>query len=1060
MNSEISDHDSNTKDNDTGNQLGSDDTKCVDSTTLDPLPLEDSQGSQEGEKQEPKSEPGEESREEEGAASDNSQNEIQAEDMEEEEEEEEVEPTPVGTDGSQPESGTNLEGDDQGSNLSNDEEKLAEAHKITLSPSSPYHIIPLIPSLPPDIRVSAIEAYEEHIYIGTETGELLHYFEIEVGNYLLISQTNFGEYKAPIDKIMLLPKVEKACILSNSQLVLFLLPEMAPIPNTEVIKGVNDITLKISSDKNIYELLIFTEKSILVLAISDQTSKIIREYDHRFIDKAVSHNNILMTSKLNTYEVIDLRKNEVRPLFRVSEGITDSSEPSSLSAVIVDFDKDSFLVCSGGSSYDTNCMALIVNHQGDITHGTVDLKRYPRKVVVEYPYILAQLARNKIAIHELSPQESQGEVQSLTTSADSHVQIFSTSKYFSDLTSDEDMAKIREEVVDKLRLVPIHVDAGTIQLELDFEKKYVEKIYEQSSHLLVSNNMSVFVLSSVPIVLQIDDFGAAELDTLYDYLYNVRQLKLNTKFSKIQRSFVKSLYLLLSVLHCEQIDMHIINRWCRWIESVDIRILLYLLDLRIFGQIWLFNGLKKITSNLKSLKLINKCQLGDNNRVDISLLEHIKSRCAGVVPQRREKICNFSNILKTLDVNIFLEKYVYGHASMKGFGIDDYEEFAVEDIIRILREELIPEDTKYTEYLIEIYIIQKRYTDIIGLLKKNMERGVTEGAIDDLIKYISLNIDYYADKREELLSDLLFVIDKVKKGPYTDNSQRKGELKRVIPPIADVVKKSQLDLHTFIDSLDEEDRVDVGIKVLILERIGLEEAGNREYKEYLLKFYILRLRDCVEKKGLWSVLQSFANEYKHDMDYEKVSIVDFLRVKLNCNEKCDKFNKCYSRINDLCADEPELLQLVGAEISKFDKDNILSILFILFADSSGSVPRSDEKLRILIEYNDFLGIEKELTTEDEFFTVLDHYCGELNPNYSATLIVELIQRNPRFLRGISAVTRVLQKVPKVSKLSVVSHPLIAFVLRQETRIQDLELEKGLLKHEISVYKEILNKLDT
>ena len=1054
MNSETNEHGTNTKDNDSGSQLESEDTKCADSTTSDPLPLEDTQRSQEGEKQEPKKEAEEESRNEEGATGDDSQNKIQVED------EEGVESRSVDTDGSQPESGTNLEGDDRESNLSNDEEKLTEAHKITLSPSSPYRIIPLIPSLPPDVRVSAIEAYEEHIYIGTETGELLHYFEIEVGNYLLISQTNFGEYKASIDKILLLPKVEKACILSNSQLVLFLLPEMAPIPNTEVIKGVNDVTLRASSDKNIYELLIFTEESILVLAISDQTSKIIREYDHRFIDKAVSHNNILMTSKLNTYEVIDLRKNEVHPLFRVSEGITDSSQPSSLSAIIVDFDKDSFLVCSGGSSYDTNCMALIVNHQGDITHGTVDLKRYPRKVVVEYPFILAQLASNEIAVYKLSPQESQGEVQSLTTSADSHVQIFNTSKYFSDLTPDEDTAEIREEVVDTLRLVPIHVDAETIQLELDFEKKYVEKIYEQSSHLLVSNNTSVSLLSSIPIVLQIDDFGAAELDTLYDYLYNVRQLKLNTKFSKIQRSFVKSLYLLLSVLHCEQIDVHIIDRWCKWIESVDVRILLYLLDLRIFGQIWLFNGLKKITSNLKSLKLINKCQVDDNKRIDISLLEHIKSRCAGIVPQKREKISNFSNILRTLDVNIFLEKYIHGNASIQEFKIDDYEEYALEDIIRILKEELIPEDIKYTEYLIEIYTIQKRYTDIIGLLKKKMEIGVTEGAVDDLINYISLNIDYYADKREELLEDLLFVVSKVKKGPYTDNSQRKGVLKRVIPLIADVVKKSQLDLHTFIESLGEEDKVDVGIKVLILERIGLEEAGNREYKEYLLKYYILRLRECVEKKGLWSILQGFTNEYKHDMDYEKVSIMDFLRIKLKSNDKCGKFNKCCSRVNDLCVDEPELLQLVGAEISKFDKDNILLILFILFADSNESTLRSDEKLHILMEYNDFLGIERELTTEDEFFTVLDHYCSELNPNYSATLIVELMQRNPKFLRGTDAVRRVLQKIPKVSKLSIVSQPLLTFVRRQETKLQDLELEKGLLKHEISIYKEILNKLDT
>ena len=107
---------------------------------------------------------------------------------------------------------------------------------------------PIIEKLPTGIQISTIEAYDEHIYIGTQSGDLLHYFEIEVGNYLLVSRIKFdndssNDKNSPISKILLIPRIDKACILCNSKLVLFLLPELEPVPNLASVDTVNEIIL-------------------------------------------------------------------------------------------------------------------------------------------------------------------------------------------------------------------------------------------------------------------------------------------------------------------------------------------------------------------------------------------------------------------------------------------------------------------------------------------------------------------------------------------------------------------------------------------------------------------------------------------------------------------------------------------------------------------------------------------------------------------------------------------------------------------------------------------------
>ena len=93
-------------------------------------------------------------------------------------------------------------------------EEQEEEHTILMD-RGPFHIHPLIQHLPSELKYTCFDAYDLNLYLGTDTGELLHYFEIERNNYMLVSQTKFNDdFDYPIFKFLLLPKIERAYILS------------------------------------------------------------------------------------------------------------------------------------------------------------------------------------------------------------------------------------------------------------------------------------------------------------------------------------------------------------------------------------------------------------------------------------------------------------------------------------------------------------------------------------------------------------------------------------------------------------------------------------------------------------------------------------------------------------------------------------------------------------------------------------------------------------------------------------------------------------------------------
>jgi hypothetical protein len=107
---------------------------------------------------------------------------------------------------------------------------------------------------PSDIEISCIEYLNENIYVGTSAAEILHFVLIPSDSADASSQPTLilasrlqppftpsapGATSPPpgIQQILLLPNVNKACILCNGMVSFFSLPELSPAFGNAQVKN-------------------------------------------------------------------------------------------------------------------------------------------------------------------------------------------------------------------------------------------------------------------------------------------------------------------------------------------------------------------------------------------------------------------------------------------------------------------------------------------------------------------------------------------------------------------------------------------------------------------------------------------------------------------------------------------------------------------------------------------------------------------------------------------------------------------------------------------------------
>lgn len=948
--------------------------------------------------------------------------------------------------------------EDEGNAEPSNEQEVPQVEEIDHSltvPEGPFSLSPIIKDLPDNLDYTCCKSYAEHIYLGTQTGELLHYFEMETGNYLLVSRIKFDDSKeVPIDKIVLLPSIERACVLSQGQLIMFLLPEFAPTPNTIKLSGINDLQV-ISGNK----IITFSNKSATIYKVSKDSFKSLRDFPKlNSVDKALIKNKKLIVARNNNYEIFDLSKNKEIPLFKVSESGENSD--AKLVPVIADFSSDEILVCSGGASYEDDAMALVITLDGDISQGTIALPKYPRNIIVSFPYVLVNFNYEEVHIFKLVKNEDPILVQTIKYDnieelKDIHLRFNKVDRVFQNTSeynkSDIDNGKTtsqREAIIDKLRAVPILSEGSsndneingtatttTLEYRMDREKAFIDDIVNCGTDIFFYDNYNVYQLSQTPFFMEIKEFNEYEISNIEDYLESQDDNHL-TNFQKMEIKYLKLLHHLLIILHCKIIDKDIVKIWCNDMKTIDIRILLYLFDLQIFGECWCPNGLKDFVIMLKSLKIMNKLESPDN------ILEFLKIIKRYIVKNHSndKDFVHFETILRTIDVNTFLELSTL----KKDINLDDFESTSFDSIIKTINEK---NDEEYQPILLDIYIKREMNEEVISTLK-------AQGKYTDLLtflidKFKRLTDDY---KENRLLQDIALIV--------TNCGDEKDDIRKLLKLLSDM----KIDYHDLLDSIE-----DITLKVHILEIIGVD---NSQDKGFLIDFYTQKIHETIINEDLWKQFEIFIQEYKDDLNYFKPNILDHLKLKVRHDSRFSIFWNYYENLNKICRDSTTLKNKLHEDIMKLNHDKpdhqevLLILFFFQFEDDNSSNKLTCmfldeiEMLKLALKYNDFREVDKRVN-KGNLIEILTWFNGMTEVPFSTELICKCLMRHRQMYEDDKdQLVKIIQAViPGESPVTIISPILISILGKRKTLADDVTLRKMILKSDVNRYNETLSVLE-
>ncbi|CDO95392.1 unnamed protein product [Kluyveromyces dobzhanskii CBS 2104] len=683
-------------------------------------------------------------------------------------------------------------------------------------PDGPYAVSPLIENVPKEYEYSCIEYYEQHIYLATTSGILLHYYELDPGNFTLISEVNFNEDRSmKIDSITLLPKVDRALVLSEGRIKMFLLPEFAPASNVPSIMNIRALSvLRYVETSKCYSCYLYTPNLVKQVSITSKEIKVERKFNIKGIKTASPSRDIknIIAAVKNSYAVINLEKESTTPLFQVSE-----AADVELSPIVTKFGKNDFIVTCGISN-DESCMGLILNGDGEITHGTVVIESYPSAIVVDSPYVLTELSGPKsIQIHLIKENEDPRVVQYIKNELPFHI---------SKLGNPFITRQFNKDLIEKLRFAPLI--AKDLQFRDEQERAYVARNMNLECGMVVFGKSGIYSICRKPFILTISSYGEETISVLENFINEDSK----NNYERLEKEYAQLLYVLLLTLHTESLDRKLVKIWLRYADVVDIRILMFLLGYEVYGDLWIQNGLVDLTKKLHSLKLVHKCT--DIHKLITSLKLQLKKNY-------KDGLKDSVNVFLSLDLILLKSNIKDGNVC-----VDDYEPTSYQEIAK----ELSKYEKEYSETLISIY---ERTNDIPSLL--DLLRMVD---IERLMHYLDSNFAELPNtySQEIAADDIRLALTEC------DES--------IVVKVLQLMKKLNMDEKKLISSLE-----DSKTKVILLERLGADSPQDLTflYEYYKAKFTTLSAK-LIETLGMP------LTEYVTNMTYSKPSFKEYLQIKL------------------------------------------------------------------------------------------------------------------------------------------------------------------------------------
>ncbi|KAI9759698.1 MAG: hypothetical protein M4579_002175 [Chaenotheca gracillima] len=210
--------------------------------------------------------------------------------------------------------------------------------------AGPYILRTLIDDVPlsegesdDSLEIRCVDFWEGNLYIGTSAGEVLHYVRIppdpadtsSTPSFILASRvkpTSSAEQEQPgVQQILLLPKVNKACVLCNGTVTFYSLPELSPAFGNKFVRNCNriggiDLDLENEEGGNSKGELLMTclKNRIRLLRIDDDKPQPVRNIEFAGCLEAVRRGSVACVATASSYALLDVDHQQKIPLFPIS----------------------------------------------------------------------------------------------------------------------------------------------------------------------------------------------------------------------------------------------------------------------------------------------------------------------------------------------------------------------------------------------------------------------------------------------------------------------------------------------------------------------------------------------------------------------------------------------------------------------------------------------------------------------------------------------------------------------------------------------------------------------
>lgn len=449
----------------------------------------------------------------------------------------------------------------------------------------------------------------------------------------------------PASKIIVLPCISRAIVLSVSTASVFTLPEFAPVSGIGSLRDISDIC-RDYDDRSLTEIdkpfsqqaqdagvlvCVCTKASIRFVRVLPHALKAESKIDYPSAILAFQRSHFSIVANSKSYDLVDLQNNQKIPLFEISTGgdenddkeesamekeseskpkeETESAEQSveaekkeekeveeeKLKPMVCAVSTEEFLLTSG-TKLSEPAMGLIVNTDGDISRGTIAWPKYPSSLAVDYPYV-ASVIDNQIQIYSLHDQDL---VQTIdypsrpcvyNVSAPISQPYLPLADTIKKVPLTEALAASEANSGDALTL-----DSEQDQKRLETEATYAESLSVISSSLYAhSQETGLECLLSSPRI-----FHLTKLVEQQHRMDEVRE-EMSTMEVSTERAFVEIEYLSnlvgLGYLHNGNFE-DAVEFWLTP-GTLDPRIMIYVFDKdSVKGDLWQFNGLIKFTKEV------------------------------------------------------------------------------------------------------------------------------------------------------------------------------------------------------------------------------------------------------------------------------------------------------------------------------------------------------------------------------------------------------------------------------------------------------------------------------